>query len=233
MAPKPAAIPKTAPELANWSFSVNKKAIFALVITFPFVGALIYGVVYAENHMSENVTMALYVILMPLGIILAIVSLVRWILAVAKEHSRRAQGLYRVQSELVEAEHIAMAHKTRIMYIENKGGEWQQGYWGSFYPAGSNLTGPGRIGRVTFSKTGLSIYLQRPTVRTIQTERNPTTSASRPENHFGSPAPKNAVEMRSTQRTFPHKSMKMFAKNTGQRFAISPNARTNQAPHRK
>jgi len=50
-----------------------------------------------------------------------------------------------------------MAHKTRIMHIENKGGEWKQGYWGAFYPVGSNLTGPGRIGRVTFSKTGLSI----------------------------------------------------------------------------
>ena len=36
-----------------------------------------------------------------------------------------------------------MAHKTRIMYIERKAG---------------NLTGPARIGRVTFSKSGLSVY---------------------------------------------------------------------------
>ena len=35
--------------------------------------------------------------------------------------------------------------KPRIMYIENKGG---------------NLTGSARIGRVTFSKTGKSIYYQ-------------------------------------------------------------------------
>jgi len=35
--------------------------------------------------------------------------------------------------------------KTRIMYIESKGG---------------GLTGPARIGRVTFSKTGSTIYYQ-------------------------------------------------------------------------
>jgi hypothetical protein len=38
-----------------------------------------------------------------------------------------------------------MAHKTRIMYIEFKGGE---------------IFGPARIGRVTFSKTGKSLYYQ-------------------------------------------------------------------------
>ena len=36
-----------------------------------------------------------------------------------------------------------MGHKTRIMYIENKG---------------ESLNGPARIGRVAFSKTGLTIY---------------------------------------------------------------------------
>jgi hypothetical protein len=36
-----------------------------------------------------------------------------------------------------------MGHQTRIMYIERKAG---------------NLTGPARIGRVTFSKTGATIY---------------------------------------------------------------------------
>lgn len=36
-----------------------------------------------------------------------------------------------------------MGHKTRIMYIERKAG---------------NLTGPARIGRVTYSKTGATIY---------------------------------------------------------------------------
>lgn len=48
-----------------------------------------------------------------------------------------------------------MAHKTRIMYIEKKGGNAAPHWWGSTSPA--NLTGSGRIGRVTFSKTGRSL----------------------------------------------------------------------------
>jgi hypothetical protein len=36
-----------------------------------------------------------------------------------------------------------MSHKTRVMYIEYKG---------------DGITGPARIGRVTFSKTGMSLY---------------------------------------------------------------------------
>ena len=36
-----------------------------------------------------------------------------------------------------------MSHKTRVMYIEYKG---------------DGITGPARIGRVTFSKTGKSLY---------------------------------------------------------------------------
>ena len=38
-----------------------------------------------------------------------------------------------------------MGHKTRIMYIEKKAG---------------NLTGPARIGRMTYSKTGATVYYQ-------------------------------------------------------------------------
>lgn len=38
-----------------------------------------------------------------------------------------------------------MGHRTRIMYIERKAG---------------SLTGPARIGRVTYSKTGATIYYQ-------------------------------------------------------------------------
>lgn len=38
-----------------------------------------------------------------------------------------------------------MGHKTRIMYIEYKGGD---------------IVGPARIGRVTYSKTGRTIYYQ-------------------------------------------------------------------------
>ena len=49
-----------------------------------------------------------------------------------------------------------MAHKTRIMYIENKGGHEQTHWWGTTTSPAS-LTGPGRIGRVTFSKSGRSL----------------------------------------------------------------------------
>ena len=50
-----------------------------------------------------------------------------------------------------------MGHQTRIMYIENKGGGYEE-RWGQHVPSGGELTGPGRIGRVTFSKTGKTIY---------------------------------------------------------------------------
>ncbi len=40
-----------------------------------------------------------------------------------------------------------MGHRTRIMYIENKGDD--------------GIVGPARIGRVTFSKTGKSLNLLR------------------------------------------------------------------------
>lgn len=43
--------------------------------------------------------------------------------------------------------------KSRIMYIESKGG---------------GLTGPGRVGRVTFSKTGSTIYYQGRSFRRVR-----------------------------------------------------------------
>ena len=49
-----------------------------------------------------------------------------------------------------------MAHKTRIMYIENKGGDEQTHWWGTTTSPAS-ITGPGRIGRVTFSRSGSSL----------------------------------------------------------------------------
>jgi len=49
-----------------------------------------------------------------------------------------------------------MGHKTRIMYIENKGGDLTDHWWGAT-SSPANLTGPGRIGLVTFSKTGRSL----------------------------------------------------------------------------
>lgn len=50
-----------------------------------------------------------------------------------------------------------MGHQTRIMYIENKGGSYVE-QWGRQVPSGGELTGPSRIGRITFSKTGKTIY---------------------------------------------------------------------------
>jgi hypothetical protein len=49
-----------------------------------------------------------------------------------------------------------MGHKTRIMYIENKGGKVVE-TWGGQSLHEASLTGLGRIGRVTFSKTGRSL----------------------------------------------------------------------------
>jgi len=46
-----------------------------------------------------------------------------------------------------------MGHQTRIMYIERKAG---------------NLTGPARIGRVTYSKTGATIYYRGKAFRSLK-----------------------------------------------------------------
>lgn len=46
-----------------------------------------------------------------------------------------------------------MGHRTRIMYIERKAG---------------NLTGPTRIGRVTYSKTGATIYYRGKEFRSLK-----------------------------------------------------------------
>lgn len=46
-----------------------------------------------------------------------------------------------------------MGHKTRIMYLERKAG---------------NLTGPARIGRVTHSKTGATIYYRGKEFRSLK-----------------------------------------------------------------
>jgi hypothetical protein len=43
----------------------------------------------------------------------------------------------------MRARDIVMSHKTRVMYIEYKG---------------NGISGPARIGRVTFSKTGKTLY---------------------------------------------------------------------------
>ena len=50
-----------------------------------------------------------------------------------------------------------MGHQTKIMHIENKGAHEAQEWWGTRTSPGS-ITGPGRIGRVTFTKTGKGLY---------------------------------------------------------------------------
>ncbi len=53
-----------------------------------------------------------------------------------------------------------MAHslKPRIMYIENKGGGFVEMYGQiTVNPEGGELTGPARIGRMTFNRTGKTI----------------------------------------------------------------------------
>ena len=52
-----------------------------------------------------------------------------------------------------------MAHsiKPRIMYIECKGGGLVE-KWGFQLPSGGELTGSGRIGRVTFNRTGKTLF---------------------------------------------------------------------------
>jgi len=50
-----------------------------------------------------------------------------------------------------------VAHPTRIMYIESKGGGIVDTPWGQISSGEANLTGPARIGRVTFSKSGRSL----------------------------------------------------------------------------
>ena len=53
---------------------------------------------------------------------------------------------------------MAHSYKPRIMYVENKGGGMVDSPWGFPISSEGGLTGPARIGRVTFSKTGLSMY---------------------------------------------------------------------------
>jgi hypothetical protein len=48
--------------------------------------------------------------------------------------------------------------KTRIMYIECKGGGYQPSPLGYVESIEGELTGPARIGRVTFNRNGKTIY---------------------------------------------------------------------------
>ena len=63
-----------------------------------------------------------------------------------------------------------MAHSInpRIMYIENKGGEIVKRYSYTDQLIEGGLTGPARIGRVTFSKTGATLYYQGRSLQSLK-----------------------------------------------------------------
>jgi hypothetical protein len=61
-----------------------------------------------------------------------------------------------------------MAHKTRIMYIENKGGEIVKRYSYTDQLIEGGLTGTARIGRVTFSKTRATLYYQGRSLQSLK-----------------------------------------------------------------
>ncbi len=63
-----------------------------------------------------------------------------------------------------------MAHsfKPRIMYTENKGGEIVKRYSYTDQLIEGGLTGPARIGRVTFSKTGATLYYQGRSLQSLK-----------------------------------------------------------------
>ena len=63
-----------------------------------------------------------------------------------------------------------MAHsfKSRIMYIENKGGEIVKRYSYTDELIEGGLTGPARIGRVTLSKTGATLYYQGRSLQSLK-----------------------------------------------------------------
>ena len=66
-----------------------------------------------------------------------------------------------------------MGHKTRVMYIEEKGGGFVENAVGNvrwMETAGANLTGPARIGRITYSKTMATIYYQGRALKSLKGE---------------------------------------------------------------
>jgi hypothetical protein len=92
-----------------------------------------------------------------------------------------------------------MGHQTRIIYIENKGGGYVE-QWGQQVPSGGELTGPGRIGRATFSKTGKTIYYGGKTFNRWNGVRR-TTFAKRLAKVIGSQGRRGEAEIRCTRRT--------------------------------
>ena len=61
-----------------------------------------------------------------------------------------------------------MGHRTRIMYIENKGGYIIERYSYTDQLVEGGVTGPATIGRVTFSKTGATLYYQGRSLQSLK-----------------------------------------------------------------
>jgi len=94
----------------------------------------------------------------------------------------------------------------RIMYIESKGG---------------GLTGPAKIGRVSFSKTGKTIYYLGKHLKALKAlVSNPITSKWNPARNIGFQDQNGTDKMRSMAEVV-RRSMKMCARNTGKTFAAN------------
>lgn len=88
-----------------------------------------------------------------------------------------------------------MGHKTRIMYIESKA---------------DGLEGPARIGRVSFSKTGATIYYRGKEFRSLKGPASKRTiTKSRVATSIGSPAHVGMGKIGFTAAIRASKSMKM------------------------
>jgi len=112
------------------------------------------------------------------------------------------------------------------MYIENKGGHETTQWWGTMSSPAA-LTGPGRIGRVVYSKTGRSLtYRGKEFSKATEFKANYLCETGE---WFWISGPKNAEEMLSTLQISLPKLMKMFAKSIGQRYASSLNGKAKHA----
>jgi hypothetical protein len=115
------------------------------------------------------------------------------------------------------------------MYIENKGGDQHTHWWGTTSSPAS-LTGPGRIGRVTFSKSGRSLtYRGKEFSKATEFKANYCCETGE---RFWISGPKKRVVMRFMPQTFQLRLMTMFAKSIGQRFAGSRNGSTRHGRFR-
>lgn len=107
---------------------------------------------------------------------------------------------------------------SRIMYIEDKS---------------AGLTGPARIGRVNFSKTGRTIYYRVEAFRASGGAGSKRiTSRSKRARNFGFPDQGEMVAIVSTAAAHQSRSTTMSAMSTGQRSVASPSAAARTLPER-